>query len=83
MSARPDCRVRSMSFGDFANPRQPVDIRARLFAADGRPVGDEITISEGRIDNYSKPVVAMNANNSFAVAWRTVSLVEAAIAMRV
>lgn len=70
------------AIGDSVNPPRPAGIRARLFAADGRPIGNEITVSEARINNYSKPVVAMNAGGSFAVAWRTEYQSEAAIAMR-
>lgn len=56
------------AIGDSANPP--------------RPAGNEITVSEARINNDSKPVVAMNAGGSFAVAWRTEYQSEAAIAMR-
>ena len=58
------------AIGDSESPPRPLSVRARLFAANGSPIGSEITVSEDRVSTYSKPVVAMNASGGFAIAWR-------------
>jgi hypothetical protein len=59
------------SFGVFG-----WDIKARLFRADGRPVGPEIPVNQYLFNDQRGPVVSFAPNGTFIVAWGTFSQFE-------
>ena len=57
-------------FGEAASGQPaPRTLRARLFAANGTPLGAEFDVSTDRVSPFS-PAVAMTPDGRFAVAWR-------------
>lgn len=60
-------------------------ILARLYAADGTPLGDEFQVNDSISYRQDRPVVAMDDAGNFAVAWsiRTESSIKNAVLARV
>jgi hypothetical protein len=56
------------SFGVFA-----WDIKARLYRADGRPVGPEVLVNQHLYNYQQFPVVTFAPNGTFIVGWATFS----------
>lgn len=54
------------SFGVFA-----WDVKARLYRADGRPVGPEVVVNQYLFNYQDSPLVAFARNGTFVAAWRS------------
>jgi hypothetical protein len=47
------------------------EVQARLFRADGRPVGPEVFVNRYRLDDQDRPRVAFAPDGTFVAAWRS------------
>jgi len=46
------------------------NIQARMFSADGTPLGDQFRVNALAADDFSDPAIAMRDNGAFVVVWR-------------
>jgi hypothetical protein len=59
------------SFGTPGTDTSGRGIRARLFASDGTPLGDEFQVNTYTTNNQYHPAVAMEQTGDFVVAWES------------